>query len=143
MLALRLAGGLAKGSIGTSAPFELGGVGSLDVFSLLPGAVTTSANELRGYEPGALADLSTAERVAFVGRLQNATEPLGRHVVMPSLAAGGSRAAALSSDAFRVLYNEWIVPRPPVGAGRRARNVGFLAQRPEPRQIETPLSVSE
>ncbi len=94
-------------------------------------------------EPSALVDLTTAERVAFVGRLQSATEPLGRHVVMPSLLVGGARAAALSSDAFRVLYNEWMVPRPPVGAGRRAKNVGFIAQRPEPRQIETPLSVSE
>jgi hypothetical protein len=94
-------------------------------------------------EPGALADLTTAERVALVGRLQSATEPAGRHVVMPSVVAGSTRAAGLSSDAFRILYNEWLVPRLPVGAGRRARNVGFLAQRPEPRQIETPLSVSE
>jgi hypothetical protein len=94
-------------------------------------------------EPGALADLTTAERVALVGRLQSATEPAGRHVIMPSVAAPGGRTPALSSDAFRILYNEWLVPRPPSGAGRRARNVGFLAQRPEPRQIETPLSVSE
>jgi len=94
-------------------------------------------------EPGALADLTTAERVALVGRLQSATEPAGRHVVMPSVAAGAARTPALSSDAFRILYTEWLVPRPPTGAGRRARNVGFLAQRPEPRQIETPLSVSE
>ena len=94
-------------------------------------------------EPGALADLTTAERVALVGRLQSATEPAGRHVIMPSVAAPGGRTPALSSDAFRVLYNEWLVPRPPSGAGRRARNVGFLAQRPEPRHIETPLSVSE
>ena len=93
-------------------------------------------------EPLALADLTTAERVALVGRLQSATEPTGRHVVMPSQAVQ-ARAPALSSDALRVLYNEWIVPRPPSGAGRRAHNVGFLAQRPEPRQIETPLSVSE
>jgi hypothetical protein len=94
-------------------------------------------------EPGALADLTTAERVALVGRLQSATEPTGRHVIMPSVPAPGGRTSALSSDAFRVLYSEWLVPRPPSGAGRRARNVGFLAQRPEPRQIETPLSVSE
>ncbi len=94
-------------------------------------------------EPGALADLSTVERVALVGRLQSATEPAGRHVVMPSVAAPGGRTPALSSDAFRILYNEWLVPRPPSGAGRRTRNVGFLAQRPEVSQIETHLSVSE
>lgn len=94
-------------------------------------------------EPGSLVDLTTAERVALVGRLQSATEPAGRHVIMPSVAAPGGRTPALSSDAFRILYNEWLVPRSPSGAGRRAPNVGFLAQRPEPRQFETPLSVSE
>jgi hypothetical protein len=94
-------------------------------------------------EPAALADLSTAERVAVVVRLQEATTPAGLHVVMPSLTPSGARAPSLSGDAFRTLYNEWHVFRPPVGAGRRAKNVGFLAVRPEPRQTETPLTVSE
>jgi hypothetical protein len=94
-------------------------------------------------EPTALADLSTAERVGLVARLQDATRPAGTHVVMPSAATGGGRSAGLSSDAFRTLYSEWHVPRPPAGIGRRAKNVGFLAIRPEPGQIVSALTVSE
>jgi hypothetical protein len=62
---------------------------------------------------------------------------------MPSLTPSGARAPSLSGDAFRTLYNEWRVFRPPAGAGRRSKNVGFLAVRAEPRQTETPLTVSE
>ncbi len=94
-------------------------------------------------EPAALADLTTAQRVALVDRLQSATTPAGTHVVMPSVTPSGARAPALSGDAFRTLYNDWIVLRPPAGAGRRSKNVGFLAVRPEPRQLDTPLTVSE
>jgi hypothetical protein len=94
-------------------------------------------------EPTALADLTTAERVCLVARLQDATQPAGAHVVMPSAATGGGRSAGLSSDAFRTLYSEWIVPRPPAGVGRRARNVGFIAIRPEPSQIVSAPTVSE
>jgi len=93
-------------------------------------------------EPAALADLTTSERVSLVGRLQQATAPNGSNAVMPSVTPSGARAPSLSSDAFRTLYGEWIVPRPRAGAGRRAKNVGFLAIRPEPRQTETQLSVS-
>jgi hypothetical protein len=78
-----------------------------------------------------------------VVRLQEATTPAGTHVVMPSLTPSGAKAPSLSGDAFRTLYNEWLVLRPPAGAGRRSRNVGFFAVRPEPRQMETPLTVSE
>ena len=94
-------------------------------------------------EPGALADLTTSERVALVGRLQQATAPAGANAVMPSVTPSGARAPSLSSDAFRTLYNEWIVRRPPAGAGRRASNVGFVAIRPEPRQTDTLLTVSQ
>jgi hypothetical protein len=94
-------------------------------------------------EPAALADLTTAERVGLVARLQDATQPAGAHVVMPSTATGGGRSAGLSSDAFRTLYSEWIVLRPPAGAGRRSKNVGFIAICPEPSQIVSALTVSE
>ena len=94
-------------------------------------------------EPSALADLSSAARVALIGRLQAATAPAGIHVVMPTSIASSPRGGTtLSSDAFRTLYSEWIVPQRPSGAGRRAKNVGFLAIRPETRQSETPLAVS-
>ena len=94
-------------------------------------------------EPAALADLTTAERVGLVARLQDATQSAGAHVVMPSAATGGGRSAGLSSYAFRTLYSEWFVPRPPAGVGRRAKNVGFIAIRPEPSQIVSALTVSE
>jgi len=94
-------------------------------------------------EPAALTELTPAERVALVGRIQAATAPAGLHVVMPTDIAEPPRGGSLSSDAFRTLYAEWIVPRPPAGAGRRAKNVGFLAIRPETRQKETRLAVSE
>ncbi|HET8539222.1 MAG TPA: BamA/TamA family outer membrane protein [Anaeromyxobacter sp.] len=57
VLALRLSGGLAKGSVGGDAPFELGGVaGGVDVASLVPGAFpSSSSDQLRGYPAGALA----------------------------------------------------------------------------------------
>jgi hypothetical protein len=55
VLALRLAGGLAKGTIGGNAPFELGGAGGASIASLLPGAFPSgSPDQLRGYGPGAL-----------------------------------------------------------------------------------------
>jgi len=52
VLALRLGGGAASGSIGTSAPFELGGPLQPDVLSLLLGSPLVSADELRGYPAG-------------------------------------------------------------------------------------------
>ena len=54
VLALRLAGGAASGSIGNSAPFALGGVAQPDVLPLLLGteAQLPSADELRGYPSG-------------------------------------------------------------------------------------------
>jgi hypothetical protein len=55
VVAVRAAGGLADGTIGTDAPFELGGFGALDPASLLPDAVVTPPDQLRGYERGALA----------------------------------------------------------------------------------------
>jgi len=52
VLALHLAGGAANGSIGTTAPFELGGPVQLDLLSLLLGTALLSPDELRGYPPG-------------------------------------------------------------------------------------------
>ena len=52
VLALRLAGGESSGSIGTSAPFTLGGPLQPDVLSLLLGSPLVSADELRGYPVG-------------------------------------------------------------------------------------------
>jgi outer membrane protein assembly factor BamA len=54
VLALRLAGGVAQGSIGGHAPFELGGVSSASLASLLPGAFPSTPDQLRGYPAGAL-----------------------------------------------------------------------------------------
>ncbi|HEX9242880.1 MAG TPA: BamA/TamA family outer membrane protein [Anaeromyxobacter sp.] len=50
-LALRLAGGVADGTIGGRAPFELGGTSSLDPLSTLLGGIASPAasNQLRGY----------------------------------------------------------------------------------------------
>jgi Tol biopolymer transport system component len=55
VLALRLAGGVAEGTIGGNAPFELGGAGTASLASLVPGAFPASSDQLRGYPPGALA----------------------------------------------------------------------------------------
>jgi len=55
VLALRLAGGAADGTIGGNAPFELGGLGAIDPLSFLPGAFAAGADQLRGYAPGDLA----------------------------------------------------------------------------------------
>jgi hypothetical protein len=55
VVALRLAGGAADGTLGGNAPFELGGLGQLDPLSFLPGAIPGSPDQLRGYETGALA----------------------------------------------------------------------------------------
>jgi Tol biopolymer transport system component len=52
VLALRLAGGAAEGSIGGRAPFELGGVGQADPLSLLLGTSTGPSDQLRGYPSG-------------------------------------------------------------------------------------------
>jgi hypothetical protein len=52
VLALRLAGGAADGSIGTSAPFALGGPIQPDLLSLLLGSPLVSPDELRGYPSG-------------------------------------------------------------------------------------------
>lgn len=51
-LALRLSGGLADGSIGGRAPFELGGASEPDLASLLLLVPTAGADELRGYPTG-------------------------------------------------------------------------------------------
>jgi hypothetical protein len=53
VLALRVAGGLADGTIGGRAPFTLGGATVPDAASLLPGTVGVTANQLRGYPTGA------------------------------------------------------------------------------------------
>jgi hypothetical protein len=55
VLAVHLAGGVADGTIGGRAPFELGGLTAPDPFALIPGAVTFPSNQLRGYPAGALA----------------------------------------------------------------------------------------
>ena len=54
VLALRIAGGAASGSIGNSAPFSLGGVAQPDVLGLLLGSglQLPSFDELRGYPSG-------------------------------------------------------------------------------------------
>ncbi len=54
VLAVRLAGGVADGTIGGRAPFELGGVTAPDAAALLPGSIATPSNQLRGYPAGAL-----------------------------------------------------------------------------------------
>jgi hypothetical protein len=55
VLAGRLAAGVADGSVGDNAPFELGGTGDPDPFALLPGAAGSFADQLRGYETDSLA----------------------------------------------------------------------------------------
>jgi hypothetical protein len=52
VLALRLAGGVADGTIGGRAPFTLGGIPQADLLTLLPGTVVASSNQLRGYPAG-------------------------------------------------------------------------------------------
>ncbi|HEY6004039.1 MAG TPA: BamA/TamA family outer membrane protein, partial [Anaeromyxobacter sp.] len=54
-VALRLAGGLAHGSIGLNAPFSLGGAAPFDAADLVPGAIVVGGDQLRGYEAGAFA----------------------------------------------------------------------------------------
>jgi hypothetical protein len=54
VVALRASGGLADGTIGGRAPFELGGFSDPDAFSLLPAAVSTTSDQLRGYPRNAL-----------------------------------------------------------------------------------------
>jgi hypothetical protein len=49
VLALRLAGGVADGTIGGRAPFTLGGESSTDLLSAALGTVGLPANQLRGY----------------------------------------------------------------------------------------------
>jgi hypothetical protein len=51
VLALRLSAGLARGTLGGRAPFELGGVSQPDVLSVLLGAASPP-DALRGYAPG-------------------------------------------------------------------------------------------
>jgi hypothetical protein len=55
VFALGLSGGVADGTVGGNAPFELGGVGSFDLMSLVPGSFPASSSQLRGYPSGALA----------------------------------------------------------------------------------------
>ncbi len=54
VLALRGAGGVADGTIGGRAPFELGGLSEPEAVALLPGAIAAPADQLRGYPRGAL-----------------------------------------------------------------------------------------
>jgi hypothetical protein len=53
VLALRGSGGVADGTIGDRQPFELGGLSDPDAFALLPGAVSSPTDQLRGYPQGA------------------------------------------------------------------------------------------
>ena len=78
-------------------------------------------------ETGALASMAAGSRSSLVHRLKEATPETGRHAVMPG---GLDRAAGrLSSDALRSLYADWTVVRA-AGSGRRPRNLGFTAIRP-------------
>jgi hypothetical protein len=52
VLALRVAGGAANGSVGTTAPFKLGGLVQPDVLSLVLNSPAPGADELRGYPGG-------------------------------------------------------------------------------------------
>ena len=79
-------------------------------------------------ETAALASLAGAARSALVQRLKEATPMAGRHAVMPG---GQDRGAGrLSSDALRSLYADWTIVRAS-GGGRRPRNLGFTAIRPD------------
>jgi hypothetical protein len=81
VLALRLAGGAANGSFGTTAPFTLGGVGQPDVVALLLGSSLPSTDELRGYPAGWLEGTGFALANAEV-RFPIATPELG-HTTWP------------------------------------------------------------
>lgn len=54
VLAVNAGGGVADGTIGGRAPFELGGVTAPDPLTLLPGTYTSPSSQLRGYPVGAL-----------------------------------------------------------------------------------------
>ncbi len=54
VVALRGAGGVADGTIGGRAPFELGGLSEPNALALLPGAIAAPNDQLRGYPRGAL-----------------------------------------------------------------------------------------
>ncbi len=54
VVAARAAGGVARGTIGGRAPFELGGLSEPDPLSLLPGTSSAPSDQLRGYPAGAL-----------------------------------------------------------------------------------------
>jgi hypothetical protein len=100
-------------------------------------------------ELSALAPLSAGERAELVRRLKAVTSPGGRHAVMPASGAGAAGPGsgipgAVSSDVLRSLYADWTVSRPQAltTAGRRGRNLGFVATFSEPRQSETGEAVS-
>ncbi len=54
VLAARASGGLANGTVGNRAPFELGGLSEPDPLTLLPGSASAPSDQLRGYPVGAL-----------------------------------------------------------------------------------------
>jgi hypothetical protein len=54
VLALRLAGGIGRGSLGGRAPFRLGGVSAPDPLAAVLLGTTGSSDQLRGYESGRL-----------------------------------------------------------------------------------------
>jgi outer membrane protein assembly factor BamA len=54
VLALRVAGGAADGTIGGRAPFKLGGYEDPDVLAFLPGTISSPSDQLRGYPRSAL-----------------------------------------------------------------------------------------
>lgn len=98
-------------------------------------------------ETDAVAALSPTDRANLFSRLKEATPPRGQHAIMPAQPLPASGNTSLSSDALRTLYSDWTVVRAPLGsgsaAGRRPRNVGFIAVKPEVGQTATPLAVSE
>ncbi len=49
VLALRLAGGAANGTLGARAPFEIGGLGTVDPTAALLGSASVGPDQLRGY----------------------------------------------------------------------------------------------
>jgi hypothetical protein len=55
VLVLNAGGGVADGTIGGRAPFELGGATAPDPLTLLPGTASAPSSQLRGYPVGALA----------------------------------------------------------------------------------------